>query len=270
MGDPARSSTPAPVIDVQVQARGRVTRGAKRSAAEKIRSLSHLISVPVLSARVRLTQSADPAVERPATAQASLDLNGRLLRAHVAAPTMREAIDELNDRLRARLERQAPDWQSMRGTTAAAASVKRRRTEIAWRDQGSGTDRGMRRRIIQRTSYSLPRITPHDAALDLDMLDEDFHLFTDLHTGQDSVLSRETGGTLRLAQLHPRPEERASSDLQLCYSPLPAPRLSVPAAAEQLDLGGSPFVFFENSQTGRGNVLYHRRDGHHGLIIPVD
>lgn len=97
---------------------GRVTAGAKRSAVQKVRAVTRLISVPVLSARVRLALSADPAVERPATAQARLDLNGRMLRAHVAAPTMREAIDELNDRLREQLERLAPDWESMRGTAA--------------------------------------------------------------------------------------------------------------------------------------------------------
>jgi hypothetical protein len=133
---------------------------------------------------------------------------------------MREAIDGLNDRLRAQLERQAPDWQSMRGSTEAAASVKRHRTEIAGLHPISGTHRGRQRRVIQRTSYSLPRITPDDAALDLDMLDDDFHLFTDLATGQDIVLSREAGGTLRLAQLHPRPEGPASSEMQLSYSAL--------------------------------------------------
>jgi hypothetical protein len=89
-------------------------------------------------------------------------------------------------------------------------------------------------------------------------------------TGQDSVLSRKTGGTLRLAKLHPTSGGTASSDMQLSYSHLPAPRLSVLAAVEQLDLGGSLFVFFETNQTGRGNLLYHRRDGIYGLIIPAD
>ena len=111
-------STASSMVDVQVATRGRVTAGAKRSAVQKIRAISRLISVPVLSARVRLAQSADPAVERPATARATLDQNGRLLHAQVAAPTMREAIDVLNDRLRDQLERLAPDWESIRGTAA--------------------------------------------------------------------------------------------------------------------------------------------------------
>ena len=264
------SSTPASVIDVQVQASGRVTEDAKRAATEKIRAVSRLIAVPVLSARVRLTQSADPAVERPAMAQASLDLNGRLLRAHFAASTMREAIDGLDDRLRDQLERLAPDWESMRGTTAAADTVKRPQSDIAERYRDFNAPQGKPRGIVQHRSYSLPRIAPDDAAVDMDMLGDDFHLFTDLTTGQDSVLSRDAGGTLRLAQLHPRPEEPPPSDLQLSYSELPAPRLSAEEAAEQLDLAGSAFVFFENNQTGRGNLLYHRRDGDYGLIIPAE
>ena len=111
-------STAISTVDIQVVTSGQVTAGAKRSAVQKIRAMTRVISVPILSARVRLAVSADPAVERPATAQARLDLNGRLLRAHVAAPSMREAIDELNDRLREQLERLAPDWESKRGTAA--------------------------------------------------------------------------------------------------------------------------------------------------------
>ncbi|WP_327048745.1 sigma 54 modulation/S30EA ribosomal C-terminal domain-containing protein [Microbispora sp. NBC_01189] len=31
---------------------------------------------------------------------------------------------------------------------------------------------------------------------------------------------------------------------------------------------GLPFVFFAGRRTGRGNVVYHRYDGHYGLITP--
>jgi hypothetical protein len=59
------------------------------------------------------------------------------------------------------------------------------------------------------------------------------------------------------------------SDLQLSCSELPAPRLTVAEAAEQLDVSGLPFVFFENTETGRGNLLYHRLDGDYGLVTPA-
>ena len=39
-------------------------------------------------------------------------------------------------------------------------------------------------------------------------------------------------------------------------------------AIERLNADGERFVFFANQATGRGNVLYHRYDGHYGLITP--
>ncbi|MGZ4591596.1 MAG: ribosome hibernation promotion factor [Actinomycetes bacterium] len=264
------SSTARAVIDVRVQGHGQVSDEAKAYATRKIQALSHLISRPVLSARVRLTQSADPAVERPAMAQANLDLNGRLLRAHVAAATMHEAIDALEDRLREQLDRLIPDWESRRGGTAVV-------TPGEWRHGGVPAHRPLffprpveQRNVVRHKAFSLPRVTPDEAALDMEMLDYDFHLFTDRATGQDSVLYRDTPTTYRLAQLHPRPTKPPASALRPSYSELPPPRLSVTEAASRLDLSGLPFVFFENRRDGRGNVLYHRYDGHYGLITPVD
>ena len=41
-------------------------------------------------------------------------------------------------------------------------------------------------------------------------------------------------------------------------------------ALERLDAGGEPFVFFCDTDTGRGAVAYLRYDGHYGLIRPAD
>lgn len=261
--------TADPVVEVQLQSHGRVSGAAMEHAVQKIRAVCLLISVPVLSARVRLTQSADPGVERPAMAQASLDLNGRLLRAHAFAPTMGEAVDALNDRLRDQLERLSLDWESMRGTGGVAAGGKARHGAATHRRPPAVPRPGVQREVVEHKSYSLPRITTDDAADDMEMLGDDFHLFTDLATGQDSVLSRDASNGYRLAQLHPRRDLSAASDLRLSCSELPAPRLTVQEATEQLDVSGLPFVFFENSATGRGNLLYHRLDGDYGLITPA-
>lgn len=39
-------------------------------------------------------------------------------------------------------------------------------------------------------------------------------------------------------------------------------------AQQRLDITGFPFVFFADDSTGRGNVLYHRYDGHYGRPGP--
>ena len=34
----------------------------------------------------------------------------------------------------------------------------------------------------------------------------------------------------------------------------------------RLEADGEPFVFYRDSETSEGRVLYHRYDGHYGLI----
>ncbi|MGW2372631.1 sigma 54 modulation/S30EA ribosomal C-terminal domain-containing protein [Kitasatospora sp. NPDC001683] len=93
-----------------------------------------------------------------------------------------------------------------------------------------------------------------------------FHLFTDAASGRDSVVHRDPAdGGYRLATAEPHAEPVPGLPL----STFGAPRLAVAEAVARLDLGGLPFVFFTDAATGRGNVLYHRYDGHYGLITPV-
>ena len=40
-------------------------------------------------------------------------------------------------------------------------------------------------------------------------------------------------------------------------------------AIARLEALGQPFLFFVNSQTNRGNLIYHRCNGHYGLITPA-
>ena len=49
----------------------------------------------------------------------------------------------------------------------------------------------------------------------------------------------------------------------------PAPRLDLATAVERLASGNEGHVFFEDAESGRGNVLYVRADGHYGLIAPA-
>ena len=46
-------------------------------------------------------------------------------------------------------------------------------------------------------------------------------------------------------------------------------QLPVEQAADRLGLLGLPFLFFIDAAQGRASVLYHRYDGHYGLITPA-
>lgn len=93
------------VVPVRTGSRGRVPEGTEELAASRIRSVLGHVARPVLSARVTLTMSADPAVAFPAAAHVAIDVNGRVVRAQAAGETMHEAIERMANRLRVRLDR---------------------------------------------------------------------------------------------------------------------------------------------------------------------
>ncbi|MFF4137301.1 HPF/RaiA family ribosome-associated protein [Streptomyces mirabilis] len=265
-----KRSAPQRAPEIQVEAQGPMPPGTVEYAQEKVRALTGRTREPVLYARVKLTHMANPAVERPAIAQANLDVNGRPLRAHVAATAVIEAVDLLQDRLAARLERLEEHWEARRGKTPAPGPHE-------WRHGSEPAHRpdyfprpAEERQVVRHKSYSLARESPDEAAFELESMDYDFHLFTDVGTGEDSVLYRSGPTGYRLAQVHPHPHLVGPAAVQLTVSDLPAPRMNGGEAKQRLDLTGFPFVFFADAATGRGNVLYHRYDGHYGLISPVE
>ncbi len=254
-------------VQVQAETRGAMPAGAVSFAIERVTSLLRAAPEPVLFARVKLIMAADPAVERPAIAQVNVDLNGRLIRAQAAGTTMREAVEHAGDRLRIRLDRAARNWAAVRGGKPVPGPGE-------WRHQSRATPRlpyfprpPQERTVIRRKSYALARQTPDEAAAEADLLDYDFHLFTEKSTGQDGVIYRTADG-YRLALAHPRPGRLGPVDRSITVSTRPAPRLPVTEAAARLEATGQPFLFFVNAGTGRGNLIYHRYDGHYGLIEP--
>jgi ribosome-associated translation inhibitor RaiA len=252
-------------MPVQVEAHGRVPDGMRELAAAKTGSLLRFASEPVLSARVTLAVSADPAVPRPAVAQATIDLNGRIVRAQAAGETMRAAIEHMAARLRVRLDRSARDWAARRGTLPVPGE---------WRHQSIPAHRPVcsprsaaARAVIRRPGYAPRSLTPEEAVAELDLLDYDFHLFTERSTGQDSVLYR-VGDGYRLAQARPEPDRLGPLPAAVTLSEHQAPVLTVAEAIGRLEWLGQPFVFFVNPETGRASLLYHRYDGRYGLVGP--
>ncbi|MET7383437.1 sigma 54 modulation/S30EA ribosomal C-terminal domain-containing protein [Streptomyces sp. NPDC005526] len=212
----------------------------------------------------------NPALERPALAQVNVDVNGRQARAHVAATTLTEAVDRLQERLDQRLGRLERHWEARRGRTSAGEAHE-------WRHGDEPTQRPdhfprppEERRVVRHKSFSLDRETPDEAAFEMETMDYDFQLFTDLSSGEDSVLYRGGPTGYRLAAVGPPAASPGDAAVPLTVSELPAPRLTVDEAKQRLDVTGFPFVFFSDATTGRGNVLYHRYDGHYGLITPAE
>jgi len=256
--------------DVLVDVRGKVSAEAVEYARSRIRAVAARVGEPVLQVRAKLTMTAGPGVARPAIAQAGLDVNGRVVRAHVAAETMREAVDFLHDRLRLRLARTARNWEARRGGLPSSG-------EHEWRHAGRQPvhrpDYYARppgeREIVRHKSFALAVETADEAAYEMDVMDYDFHLFTDAATGLDSVIYRGGLTGYRLSRVADRTGTAGPSAVELTISRHVAPRLTVAGAVQRLELTGWQFVFFRDAASGRGCVLYHRYDGHYGLITPA-
>lgn len=254
----------SPGFDVEVTTRGQLP-GAADYAKEKISSLDRFAHRPVRHAHVKLTRHGEPSQERPVIAQANLNLDGTLIRAQAQGDTAREAIDRLDDRLRRRLRRAAEHWEARRAgrpATIAQADVADRPGHLPVPPED--------REIVRRKSYALAACTIDEAAVEMELLDYDFHLFTEKGTGMASVIYRDGPDAYRVAQVAPVPEDQlAPFELPVTLSSSPPPCVTVEQATERLGLLGLPFLFFIDAAQGRAGVLYHRYDGHYGLITPA-
>ncbi len=265
----SRPITSEAAVEVVVQARGAVSATECAYAQDKVGRLLGLAPGPVLFARVDLTAHADPARERPASAKAELDINGRLVRAHVAAAAMLEAVDLLEARLRARVERFAHHEEAKRLRFRGGG-------EHEWSHGGRAVSRPSyfprpieERELVRHKSFAVGEMTPDEAVFDLELLDHAFYLFKNRETGEDNVVTRSEGSGYELF------EPSATCSLAeivatIRHSPTRPPRISAEDAVQLLDLAGMPFVFFVDPDAGRGQVLYRRYDGHYGLIVPAE
>lgn len=253
---------------VHVEAATDVDAADVEYARDKVDAALRIASEPVLYVRVRLSRLGNRSVEQPAMAEVTLDHNGRLVRVQAAGPTMREAIDRMDTRLRGRLERVSRHWEAIRG--ARPVDV-----EHEWRHGALRVERppyfprpSAERQLVRHKSFALHRMTVDEAALDMELLDYDFHLYVDAETGDPAVLSRTADG-YRLARLRRYRNHAPRTGLPVTVVHQAAPRLTLDEVIERLDVTNEPFVFYRDVDEGHGHVLYRRFDGHYGLISPA-
>jgi ribosome-associated translation inhibitor RaiA len=255
--------TPEPSIQVAVL-RGEIPETTIEYAREKVGSLLRLAPAPVLFARMTLAHEDAPGLERPAVAKATLDVNGRPVRAHVAASTDDEAVDLLEERLRHGLETLTEKRQGRRHEPAETVPGSWRRGSLPTYRPEWFPRPVEDRELVRHKPYLLREQTVAEAALDLVILDQDWVLFTELTTGADALLERVDSGYHLTIDTDDAPDV-SDLDEPVTIS-LDVPRMDLPTALRLLDETDDPFVFLVDADTGRGRVVYHRYDGHYGTI----
>ncbi|WNG88734.1 HPF/RaiA family ribosome-associated protein [Mycobacterium sp. ITM-2016-00317] len=255
-----------PGVDVDVTTHGEFP-GADEYVQAKIGGLARLARRPIIRARVRLTRHQDPAVAQPVIAQANLDVGGRQVRAQVTADSAREAVDALESRLRRRLEHLTEHWDARKGHGAAPPW---RHDDKPGRGPQVATGAGPEPRIVRRKSYAMAPCTLDEAVTEMELLDYDFHLFTESGSGTAAVVYRDGPAGYRAALVAPSVADAlAPHQGRVTVSTQPLPCLREQDALERLALLDRPFLFFVDAAQGRVGVLYRRYDGDYGLITPA-
>jgi ribosome-associated translation inhibitor RaiA len=254
---------------VNVVTHGKISEDDLDYARRRLTPVVEKITEPVLLVRIKLTLSGDPGRSRPAIAQVMVDINGDLVRAHTAAETMPVAIDLVRERLQDQLDHRAQGRQALRRRRLTGGPGEWRHGDLPT-TQPDYYDRPIeQRKLVRRKTFAIEELTPEEAVFDMEQMDFDFYLFTEIPLGEDAVVERQPGSDYRLSRLHPTDVEVEPRAATPTVSPHPPPRLLVNDAIERLEAIGTRFLFFANVDTGRGNVVYHRYDGHYGLITPA-
>ncbi len=266
-------------LSITVTTKGLVSSEEADHARRRLGQASESITQPILFARMKLTGPPEQqGAGRPGTsgrpealAEATLDIDGSLLRSHAAAATVGEAVDLAIHRLEVRIQQHRD-----RSQHKPSARIS---TPGEWRHGNLGSevlphfDRPVEdRQLVRHKSFAPSEMTFEEAAWDMALLDYDFFLFVELSTGLDTLIERTSDGELVVA-------ESNRSTLDPIDSLLPdgwhrrhdeIPTLSTNAAIDMLNQTDAQRVFYDNVDTGRANVVYRRYDGHYGVITPPD
>lgn len=251
-------------IPVHVTLRGHAGRQDRDHARAKVEQALAVAPAAVLHAHVVLERRPDPAVRRQARAEATVDVGGTTLRAHAVEPTMDEAVDELESRLRRQLVRLRERTRTRHRWTGVPEEHEwrhgdRRREPVPYFPRAEGS-----RDVVRRKSFASEPMTVDEAAYEMDLLDHDFYLFRHAGTGEPVLVHRREAGGYGVQG---GPDEASVGPVTREPDP---PELTNDLARARMDAGQEALLFYRDPDTGDGRVLYRRYDGHYGLIVLTD
>jgi ribosome-associated translation inhibitor RaiA len=246
-------------VPVEVTLRGNVGPLAGENARGKVSKALAVAQGPVRHTHLVLEWRHDPALHRPAVATVSVDIDGTRLRARATGPTMQDAVDELEHRLRRQLvQLQERDRDRHRWTGTASAHEWRHgdlpRRPTPWFPRPEED-----REVVRSTSAASTVMTVDEAAYEMDLLDHEFLLYRDAGSGGPAVVHHLPDGGYAVQGADP------GSAGAVTREPSP-PSMTDAEARTRLDADDEPFVFYLDEGTGEGHVLHHRHDGHYGLV----
>ena len=184
-------------MDVMVKGRNMpVTEALERYATEKVERTAKFFDEEhsVARAEVELIHERNRSNPEPEVADATLFINGTVLKAREASADMYASIDRMSDKL----ERQVRRY---RGRQLDRWHGQRQRHEMA--DAGPvfvEDEEEIEARIVRTKQFQMKPMNPEEAALQMDLLGHAFFVFTNADTGEINVVYRRRDGNYGLIE----------------------------------------------------------------------
>lgn len=246
--------------EVAVVIDGPVPERMRSIARQKVSSATRLSGRDILEASVTMRELSNRSSPEPSRAEVMLRIPRAVVRAQADGNTPNEALDLAVARIERRIVEQVNRWDDRSRWIGASVNERRTGTQpgAASHPAGPPVDE---REVVRRKTFAIAPATVDEAAYDMQALGHDFYLFDDAASSKPAVIRRDGETGFRVAGL---PDDAVLPD-GVRADPAP-PTLGEAGARRRLDDGGEPFVFYIDSDTGQGSVLYRRRDGNYGLI----
>ena len=186
-------------MDVLVKGRNiPVTEALERYATEKVERVARFFDEGRSDSRaeVELIHERNRAISEPEVAEATLFINGSVLKASEASGDMYASIDRMSDKLERQVKRyrgrQIDRWQGQLKNTREAPGELAQPFVVE--------EEEIETRIVRTKQFQMKPMSEEEAVLQLELLDHDFYVFTSADTGDINVVYRRRDGNYGLIE----------------------------------------------------------------------
>jgi putative sigma-54 modulation protein len=187
-------------VDIHINGRNiPVTEALERYAWEKVERIARFFDDERTASRaeVELIHERNRAISEPEVAEATLFINGSVLKASEASEDMYASIDGMSDKLERQVKRfrgrQIDRWQGqLKNAPEAVPEVEQ--PFVVEEEEEIAT------RIVRTKQFQMKPMGAEEAVLQLELLDHDFYVFTSADTGDINVVYRRRDGNYGLIE----------------------------------------------------------------------
>ncbi len=176
-----------------------VTEALERYAWEKVERVARFFDDERTASRaeVELIHERNRAVSEPEVAEATLFINGSVLKASEASEDMYASIDRMSDKLERQVKRyrgrQIDRWHGQIKNSHDEPPVEPEPFVVEEEEE-------IEARIVRTKQFQMKLMSAEEAVLQMELLDHDFFVFTSADTGDINVVYRRRDGDYGLIE----------------------------------------------------------------------